>query len=111
MCGSTGVRSIIQHLTLTRKGEGTVAWCEKAGDARIPRARGRSGRVYMVKADCLNPSHGGSSCWPTGANGIDACVWCCTGSCPACAELSPEPAHKEWENDVMGTYVHTASPA
>jgi hypothetical protein len=31
--GTTGVTSLIQHLTWTRKGEGTVAWCQKAGDA------------------------------------------------------------------------------
>jgi hypothetical protein len=65
----------------------------------------------MVKADCLNPSHGGSWMRPTGEKGIDACVWCYTESRNVCAELSPEPTHKEWENDVLGTYVHTASPA
>ncbi len=43
----------------------------------------------------------------TGEKGIDACVWCCTEICPVCAELSPEPTHREWEKDVMGTYVHT----
>jgi hypothetical protein len=32
---------------------------KKAGDARIPRARCRSGRSSMVKADCLNASLGG----------------------------------------------------
>jgi len=48
---------------------------------------------------------------PTGEKGIDACVWRCTECRNICAELSPEPAHEEWENDVLGTYVHTASPA
>jgi hypothetical protein len=65
----------------------------------------------MVKADCLNPSHGGPCMRPTGEKGIDACVWRCTECRNICAELSPEPAHEEWENDVLGTYVHTASPA
>jgi hypothetical protein len=65
----------------------------------------------MVKADCLNPSHGGSSRRLTGENGIDACVRCCVDIRPVCAELPPKPAHKEWENDVMGAYVHTACPA
>jgi len=58
--GTTGAMSLIQHLTWTRKGEGTIAWCEKAGETWVPQVRGRSGRVYRVKADCLNPSHGGS---------------------------------------------------
>jgi hypothetical protein len=47
----------------------------------------------------------------TGEKGIDACVRC-YGDIPlAPIELSPEPARKEWENDVMGAYVHTAYPA
>jgi len=65
----------------------------------------------MVKADCLNPSHGSFLTRLTGEKGIDACVRC-YGDIPlAPIELSPEPAHKEWENDVMGAYVHTACPA
>jgi hypothetical protein len=31
----------------------------------------------MVKADCLNPSHGGFLLWLTGEKGIDACVRRC----------------------------------
>jgi hypothetical protein len=47
----------------------------------------------------------------TGEKGIDACVWC-YGDIPlAPIELPPEPAHKEWENDVTGAYVHTTCPA
>jgi hypothetical protein len=65
----------------------------------------------MVKADCLNPSHGGSWTRLAGEKGIDACVRCCTEIRLVCAELSPEPTHKEWENDVMGAYVHIACPA
>ena len=65
----------------------------------------------MVKADCLNPSHGGSLARLTGEKGIDACVWCCADIPLVCAELPSEPAHKEWENDVKGAYVHTACPA
>jgi len=61
----------------------------------------------MVKADCLNPSHGGSLRRLTGEKGIDACVWCCIEISLVFAELPPEPTHKEWENDVMGAYVHT----
>jgi hypothetical protein len=44
---------------------------------------------------------------PAGEKGIDAYVRCCVDICPVCAELPPEPTHKEWENDVMGAYVHT----
>jgi hypothetical protein len=65
----------------------------------------------MVKADCLNPSHGGLLARLTGEKGIDACVRCSRDISLVCAELPPEPAHKEWENDVMGAYVHTACPA
>jgi len=31
--GTTGAMSFIQYLTWTRKGEGKLAWCEKAGEA------------------------------------------------------------------------------
>ena len=51
----------------------------------------------MVKADCLNPSHGGSLTRPAGEKGIDACVWRCIEIRLVCAELSPEPTHEEWE--------------
>lgn len=51
----------------------------------------------MVKADCLNPSHGGSWCRLAGEKGIDACVRYCADIRPVCAELLPEPAHREWE--------------
>jgi hypothetical protein len=56
----------------------------------------------MVKADCLNPSHGGFLRWLTGEKGIDACVRRCMEIRLVCAELPPEPTHKEWENDVRG---------
>jgi hypothetical protein len=60
----------------------------------------------MVKADCLNPSHGGSLSRLTGEKGIDACVWRCTEIRRVCAELSPEPAHREWETTKWGpTYT------
>jgi hypothetical protein len=65
--------------------------------------------VYMVKADCLNEKLMVVHCARLrGGKGIDACVRCCMDIPPVRAELSPEPAHKEWENDVMGAYVHTA---
>ena len=51
----------------------------------------------MVKADCLNPSHGGSLSRLTGEKGIDACVWCCTEIRLVCAELPSELTHREWE--------------
>jgi hypothetical protein len=65
----------------------------------------------MVKADCLNPSHGSFCARLTGEKGIDACVQCCTEIPLVYAELPLEPAHKEWENDVTGAYVHTSCPA
>jgi hypothetical protein len=46
----------------------------------------------------------------TGEKGIDACVRCCADIPLVCADLPPEPAHKEWENDVMEADVHTACP-
>jgi len=56
----------------------------------------------MVKADCLNPSHGGSGCRPAGGNGIVACVRCCTVIRLGGTELPSEPAHKEWETTYGG---------
>jgi hypothetical protein len=52
----------------------------------------------MVKADCLNEKLMAVQCARlTGEKGIDACVRCSTEICPVCAELSPEPTHREWE--------------
>ncbi len=51
----------------------------------------------MVKADCLNPSHGGSSSRLAGEKRTDACVRCCVDICPVRAELPPEPTSKEEE--------------
>jgi hypothetical protein len=60
----------------------------------------------MVKADCHNPSHGGSLARLTGEKGIDACVRCCGDIRPVCAELPPEPTHREWETTKWGpTYT------
>jgi hypothetical protein len=56
----------------------------------------------MVKADCFNPSHGGSWRWPTGRNGIVACVRC-SGVIPhGHTALPSEPAHREWETTYGG---------
>jgi len=66
---TTGARWVKQHLThvCTSVGtpspervEGTRAWCEKADESESQRARGQSARSCMVKADCLNPSRGGT---------------------------------------------------
>jgi hypothetical protein len=60
----------------------------------------------MVKADCLNPSHGGLWLWLTGEKGTDARVRCCKVIRPVGAELPPEPTHREWENDCTGYFGH-----
>ena len=100
--GATGVRSLNQPLTWTRKGEGTRAWCEKAGEAPVPGARGRSGRSSMVKAGLLEPKSWRFSARLTGAKGTDACVGCGTDIRPVSAELPPKPAHREWEATYWG---------
>jgi len=56
----------------------------------------------MVKADCLNLSHGSFLLWLTGEKGIDACVRRCTEIRLVCAELPPEPTSKEEETTYEG---------
>ena len=56
-------------------------------------------RVFMVKADCLNEKLMAVHCSRlTGEKGIDACVRYYGTEIPrVCAELPPEPTHREWE--------------
>jgi len=60
----------------------------------------------MVKADCLNPSHGGSWRRPAGRNGIVACVRCDVVIRRGHTALPSEPTHREWETTYRGpTYT------
>ncbi len=60
----------------------------------------------MVKADCLNPSRGGSRTRLTGVKGSDACVRCRMVIRPGRVELPAKPAHREWETTYWGpTYT------
>jgi len=56
----------------------------------------------MVKADCLNPSHGGSCERPAGPTGIVACVRCTVVIRRGHTALPSEPTHREWETTYGG---------
>ena len=108
---TTGARWVKQHLTHVPKSvgtpspervEGTRAWCEKADESESQRARGQSARSCMVKADCLNPSRGGTGAALRARDWSLSSMWwrmlLLRGQAPV--EASPYGTG----NDVKGTY-------